>query len=113
MLEDKHELALVPIADFFNDPTTVAPSSTTVKVKVQYKSNGIEFVATGTIQPGDPIYSPYSMKKRMSNSLLLQDWGFTVENNANNVVYMENPITSDQPFYNQKRDALMKNNNWK
>ena len=59
------------------------------------------------------MYSPFSVKRRLGNANLLMDFGFTIENNPNNAIYIENPIKSDQPHFNQKRKVLQEVGLWK
>lgn len=107
------EIALIPVVNFFSEPLTAKPNPFVVKVEAQWNDNSLDFIATGTIFAGETIYSPFSLERRLSNGQLLLDYGFVVSDNQNNAIIIENPIISDDPNYQKKKEVLQSKGAWR
>jgi len=98
---------LLPFADLFNAEPV---SKETSDIQVIPSNNASHFVlkaAKRVIKAGEQILVPYGTNKRFSNGQLLLDYGFTFENNPNDMVIIQFSIPQDDPYYNLKSKLLL------
>ena len=89
---------IVPFADLLNHkrPTKTYWNYNNIKEIFYIKS-------IHSIAMGDEVFDSYGIK---SNSIFLLNYGFTVENNTENTIYIKIPLNETYPYLKQKMSFL-------